>query len=132
MTYMELTVNHQFFNTDPNSIPAQVCANAAGCVAGGVSSTTSLVPRALDTSRWQKKPNPYLDYGLFLWTQGSGTYNGLSTELIQRLTKGLQFRGSYTWSHNLDSGSAVIGTVSRNDSPHYNTNQGIPTRSGWL
>src|ERR1700730_12182685 len=33
---------------------------------------------------------------------GSGTYNGLQTRVVRRLTKGLQFTGAYTGSHTID------------------------------
>jgi hypothetical protein len=129
---------HQFFNTDPNSIPAQICSNPAGCLAGGVNAGSatgrSTVPQgtryipAGPNGTAALRPNPYLTYGLFLFTQGVQSYHGLQAEVVQRLAKGLQFRGNYTWSHNLDTGSAVIGTVARDDSPHYNTNQGVSNK----
>jgi len=87
MTYMGTHSYHQFFNTDPNSIPAQVCANAAGCVAGGVSSTTSLVSQGTRYIPVAKSPIHIWIMASSCGPQGSGTYNGLSTELIQRLTQ---------------------------------------------
>jgi outer membrane receptor protein involved in Fe transport len=43
---------------------------------------------------------------------GNSTYHGWSNQLSKRLTNGLQFQGSYTWSHNIDdSTSALDSTV---------------------
>ena len=35
----------------------------------------------------------------------NSSYNGLQVSLKQQLSYGLQFRGNYTWSHSIDSGS---------------------------
>jgi hypothetical protein len=43
---------------------------------------------------------------------GNSIYHGWSNQLSKRLTNGLQFQGSYTWSHNIDdSTSALDSTV---------------------
>src|SRR5262249_23113023 len=147
INYVGSHAYHLSFNTDPNSIPSQICSDAAGCLGGGVNAytVTKGVPslNAVDATTGLPKgagiapqgaryipiqpyrPNPNLTYGLFLFSNGVQSYNGLQTELVQRLARGVQFRANYTWSHNFDTGSAVIGTVARDDSPHYATNQGI-------
>ena len=135
VAYVGSEAFHLFFNTDDNSIPSQICQNAAGCLAGGVNVSSknpaSTVPQGtmyIPAMCSSCRPNPYLTYGLFLYTQGTQSYNGLQTELVQRITRGLQFRANYTWSHNIDTGSAVIGTVARDDSPHYATVENISNR----
>ena len=39
---------------------------------------------------------------------GSSTYNGLAFQVTRRFTNGLQFLGSYTWSHNIDNSTADV------------------------
>jgi hypothetical protein len=44
--------------------------------------------------------------------QGNSTYHGWSNQLSRRFSNGLQFQGSYTWSHNIDdSTDALASTV---------------------
>ena len=39
---------------------------------------------------------------------GNSVYHGLATQLSRRFTNGLQFLGSYTWSHNIDDSTAEV------------------------
>lgn len=39
---------------------------------------------------------------------GNSVYHGLSTQVTRRFNKGLQFTGSYTWSHNIDDSTAEV------------------------
>jgi hypothetical protein len=48
------------------------------------------------------------------WAGGSGNYNALIVDLRHDLSHGLQLRGNYTWSKNLDDGSAWNTSVSSN------------------
>jgi hypothetical protein len=44
--------------------------------------------------------------------QGNSTYHGLATQVNRRFHNGMQFIGSYTWSHNIDDSTAeVFSTV---------------------
>jgi hypothetical protein len=44
--------------------------------------------------------------------QGSSTYHGLAAQVNRRFSNGMQFVGSYTWSHNIDDSTAeVFSTV---------------------
>jgi hypothetical protein len=40
--------------------------------------------------------------------RGNSSYHGLATELTRRFTRGLLFRGAYTWSHNIDDSTADL------------------------
>jgi hypothetical protein len=40
--------------------------------------------------------------------EGNSTYHGLATQITKRFSKGLQFIGAYTWSHNIDDSTAAL------------------------
>ncbi len=106
---------HGFVSVDTNSIPAQICNVAAGCTAGGTPGTTrATVPQGAEYIPIGTRPNPYLA-GAFMWhSEGNSSYNSLQTEVVRRLTKGVQMRGNFTWSKNLDVNSALTGAQSNN------------------
>ncbi len=109
---------------DPNDIPAQICANASGCQAGGVAASgtpataanQSHVPQGAQYIPVGTRPNPYLGAGFFWYTEGNTRYNALQTDVTHRLSRGLQFRANYTWSKNLDMNSGLTGAQSQNQS----------------
>ena len=47
-------------------------------------------------------------------SQGVGLYNALEVDVRRSFANGFQFRGNYTWSKNLDDGSAWNTSVSGN------------------
>ena len=109
---------HGFLSIDPNSIPAQTCASASGCAAGGVSvsgaTRATLVAPGTRYIPVGARPNPFLGAGFFWFTNGTSSYNALQTEITHRLSQGLQFRANYTWSRNLDINSALTGAQASN------------------
>ncbi len=60
------------------------------------------------------KANPALANTTSWWSGGTGNYNALMVDLRHDLAHGLQFRANYTWSKNLDDGSAWNTSVSAN------------------
>ena len=60
------------------------------------------------------KANPALANSTSWWSGGSGNYNALVVDLRHDLAHGLQLRANYTWSKNLDDGSAWNTSVSAN------------------
>lgn len=40
--------------------------------------------------------------------RGNSLYHGLATEVTRRFSRGLLFRGAYTWSHNIDDSTADL------------------------
>ncbi len=42
---------------------------------------------------------------------GNSTYHGWSNQLTRRFSNGLQFQGSYTWSHNIDDSTTALDTT---------------------
>jgi Carboxypeptidase regulatory-like domain/TonB-dependent Receptor Plug Domain len=107
---------HGLLNIDPNSIPAEICTNSAGCVSGGTPGTTKgLVPDGAQYIPVTTRPNPYLSGGFFWYTEGNSSYNALQTDVIHRLSHGLQFRGNFTWGKNLDMNSGLTGAQASNE-----------------
>jgi hypothetical protein len=100
---------------DPNTIPAAVCASAAGCLAGGIGKATSTVPQGAQYIPVSAtRPNPYLGPGFFWYTEGNSSYNALQVDVIRRFARGLQLRGNVTWSKSLDMSSALTGAQANN------------------
>ena len=60
------------------------------------------------------KANPKLANTTSWWSGGSGNYNALTVDVRHDLSHGLQVRANYTWSKNLDDGSAWNTSVSAN------------------
>src|SRR5258708_9203076 len=113
---------HEFLSIDPNTIPAQICALSAGCSSGGVATLASfnnvapMVPQGAQyiPGPGAKRPNPALSAGFFWLTEGNSSYNALQIDVTHRISRGLQFRGNYTWSKNLDITSGLTGAQSPN------------------
>ena len=96
---------HQILSEDQNTPAAVVCPDSA-CPASLASgtiyypTTTFANPGLANTTSWV--------------SQGSGNYNGLEVDARHQLSHGFQLRGVYTWSKNLDDGSAWNTSVSAN------------------
>ncbi len=107
---------HNLLSVDPNTIPARICTDPAGCQAGGVASVAnqSHVPQGTKYIPVGTRPNPYLGAGFFWYTEGNSSYNALQVDLMRRLSQGLQFRANYTWSKSLDMNSGLTGAQAQN------------------
>jgi hypothetical protein len=112
---------HGFVAVDPNSIPTQICSNAAGCTAGGTTgggtpaTTTSHVNEGQQYIPVGTRPNQYLGAGFFWYNEGNSSYNALETEVNHRFSHDLQFRANYTWSKSLDMNSGLTIAQSNNE-----------------
>jgi hypothetical protein len=98
---------HQILNGDLNEpsyviCPNPTCPTITPLAAGTIyyPTTTKANPAVANTTSW--------------WAGGSGNYNALVLDLRQSFNHGLQVRGNYTWSKNLDDGSAWNTSVSSN------------------
>jgi hypothetical protein len=60
------------------------------------------------------KANPAVANTTSWWAGGSGNYNALIVDLRREFARGLALRANYTWSKNLDDGSAWNTSVSAN------------------
>ena len=60
------------------------------------------------------KANPLVANTTSWFSAGSSNYNALQVDVRRNISRGLQFRGNYTFSKNLDNGSAWNTSVSAN------------------
>jgi hypothetical protein len=58
--------------------------------------------------------NPALANSTTWMTEGLSSYNALQIDVNHHFSKGLQFRGVYTWSKSLDDGTAMNSSVGSN------------------
>ncbi len=95
---------HQILSENQNEPASVVCQNdcPAGVANGRIyyPTTVRANPLVANTTSWV--------------SGGSGSYNGLTVDVRRNLRNGLQVRGVYTWSKNLDNGSAWNTSVSAN------------------
>ncbi len=105
---------HGWLNIDANSIPAQVCGSTT-CTSGGNGTAHGTVSEGATYIPVSPRPNPYLGAGFFWYTEGNSSYNALQIDLTRRLTRGLEIRGNFTWSKNLDVNSAPTGAQASNE-----------------
>jgi hypothetical protein len=114
LSYVGSHTYHQWVTIDPNTIQALICSNPAGCLAGGINAAKSTVPQGTEyvpaaATGVTTRPNPYMSSGFFAQSSGWGNYDALQVEVLERLSRGVQFRSNFTWAKNLDSGSGPIG-----------------------
>ena len=105
---------HGLLSIDPNTIPAQICASAAGCTAGGTGTARSTVAQGAQYIPVGARPNPFLGAGFFWFTEGNSAYHALQTDVTRRFSGGFSFRGNFTWSKNLDMNSGLTGAQAQN------------------
>ncbi len=104
VAYIGSHATHQVLSSDLNEPAFLVCNNncPANIPNGTVyyPSTTKLNPAVANTTSWT--------------SGGSANYNGFTADLRHSLSHGLQLRANYTFSKNLDNGSAWNTSVSAN------------------
>ncbi|MDR3750955.1 MAG: carboxypeptidase-like regulatory domain-containing protein [Terracidiphilus sp.] len=98
---------HQILSEDQNTPAYAVCPAASGCAAGNLPAGTIIYPTTT-------LANPNLANSTSWVSQGISSYNGLEVDVRRQYAHGLQLRGVYTWSKNLDDGSAWNTSVSAN------------------
>ena len=95
---------HQILSEDQNEPASLLCNN--NCPAG-VANNTIYFPTTT-------KANPGVANSTSWISQGMSNYNGFILDVRRNFAGGLQLRGNYTWSKNLDNGSAWNTSVSAN------------------
>jgi hypothetical protein len=96
---------HQILNGDLNEPAFEILPNGSVFYPASGTPTSPAAPI---------KANPAVANTTSWWSGGSGNYNALTVDLRHDLTHGLQLRANYTWSKNLDDGSAWNTSVSSN------------------
>jgi len=105
---------HDLVSIDPNSIPGQTCLNQNGCVSGGIGTARGMVAPGTRYVPVGARPNPNLSAGFFWYAEGNSSYHALELDMTRRMGQGLQLRGNFTWSKNLDNNSALQGAQANN------------------
>ncbi len=99
---------HQILSEDENEPASLVCSDESLTVCpAGVSAGTIYYPTTA-------KANPSLANTTSWISTGISNYNALEVDLRRSFANGLQLRGNYTFSKNLDDGSAWNTSVSAN------------------
>jgi hypothetical protein len=98
---------HQILSEDQNTPASVICPAAAGCTAENLPAGTIYYPTTT-------LANPGLANSTSWVSEGVSNYNGLEVDVRHQLSRGFQLRGVYTWSRNLDDGSAWNTSVSAN------------------
>ena len=96
---------HQILSLDANE-PAFVVCPSTACPAS-IAPGTVYYPTTV-------KANPDVANTTSWVSAGNASYNALEVDVRRSFANGVQFRGNYTWSKNLDNGSAWNTSVSAN------------------
>jgi hypothetical protein len=122
---------HTNITMDSNTAQPQVCANAAGCLSGGVIAANleqtvpqgtvylpaTPTPKTGPLAGFTLRPNPYVSNSTSWWDLGTSNYNALGVSLQKRAARGLSFKLNYTYSKVLDLNSAVLAPGGENEPP---------------
>ncbi len=97
--------SHELLSIDAN-IPTQVVCPTAPCpgsLPAGTIFTTSTA-----------RANPSLANTYSWFSEGDSMYNAMTVDVRHRFSKGLMFRGAYTWSKAEDDGDSLNATAAAN------------------
>jgi hypothetical protein len=97
---------HQILSEDVNEPIPTICP-ASPCPSG-LAAGTVYYPKGAPYA------NPNLANSTTWISEGVSSYNGLIVDVNRRFNNGLQFRGVYTFSKNLDNGTAWNSSVGAN------------------
>ncbi len=127
LSYVGSEAYHTLLPMNLNAPHSQVCANAAGCLSGGVGRPVVTVPQgttynaptgtcagSLGTSI-PCYPNPFQNKSNSQMFEGTMSYNSFNVSVIKRPSRGLSFKTNYTFGKAIDYNSG--------GSSNYSTNQ---------
>ncbi|HET7214908.1 MAG TPA: carboxypeptidase regulatory-like domain-containing protein [Terriglobia bacterium] len=97
---------HEIVSIDAN-LPAMVTCPASPCP-GTLPAGTLYTPPGAPLA------NPQLANTWTWFSEGVSSYNGLQAEVQHRFSRGLEFRGLYTWSKSLDDGDTLNPSAATN------------------
>ena len=107
--YLGSRGTHELISIDMN-IPAQVVCPNPKCP---VPPATPLPAGTIFTPT-TTRANPLLANTYSWFSAGSSLYNAMTVDVKHRFSKGLTFRGAYTWSKALDDGDSLNATAAAN------------------
>jgi hypothetical protein len=75
----------------------------------GLQDTNQPIPGTVGS---QNSRTPFPEFGILqtVHSEAKGSYNGLGVKVTRRMSAGLTYLASYTWSKSLDDASAIRGT----------------------
>ena len=97
---------HEIVSIDAN-VPAMLTCPATPCP-GTLPAGTLYTPPGAPLA------NPRLANTWTWFSEGVSSYNGLQAEVQHRFSRGLEFRGLYTWSKSLDDGDTLNPSAATN------------------
>jgi hypothetical protein len=104
--YLGSRGTHELISIDVN-IPTQVVCPASPCPG-------TLPPGTIFTPTGAPRANPLLANTYSWFSAGESLYNAMTVDVNHRFSKGLTFRGAYTWSKALDDGDSLNATAAAN------------------
>src|SRR5439155_20501221 len=126
LSYVGSEAYHTMIPMNLNAPRPQVCANAAGCLSGGVGrvpvtvaqGTTYIAPTGTcpgpNGTSISCYPNPYQNKSNSQMFEGTMSYNSLNVSLVKRASRGLSFKTNYTFGKALDYNSGGSSNASTN------------------
>jgi hypothetical protein len=97
--------SHELLSIDENIPPQVVCPASPAC--GNLPAGTIFTPTTA-------RANPSLANTYSWFSEGDSMYNAMTVDVRHRFSKGLTFRGAYTWSKALDDGDSLNATAAAN------------------
>ena len=97
--------SHELISLDAN-IPTQVVCPTAPC--------PGTLPPGTIFNTSTTRANPLLANTYSWFSEGDSMYNAMTVDVRHRFSKGLTFRGAYTWSKALDDGDSLNATAAAN------------------
>ena len=97
--------SHELISIDTN-IPAQIVCPASPCPA--------TLPAGTIYTPTTQRANPSLANTYSWFSEGDSMYNAMTVDVRRRFSKGLTFRGAYTWSKAQDDGDSLNATAAAN------------------
>ena len=126
---------HTNLTMNSNTAPPEVCQNPQGCRSGGVLPLSQLPggqapivpqgttympsrpPVVVNGVTLTQRPNPYVSYTQPWFGWGTASYHALNVSVTKRATRGLTFKGNYSWGKVLDLNSAILAPSGENEPP---------------
>ncbi|HYR92234.1 MAG TPA: carboxypeptidase regulatory-like domain-containing protein [Terriglobia bacterium] len=128
LSYVGSEGYHILTGMSRNTARPQVCSDPAGCLSGGIRPANQAVrvpqgttympstpPVGVPPAQLQMRPNPFVGSTLSWFYNGTNSYQSGNVSLTKRSTRGLTFKGNYTFAKILDINSAILAASATNE-----------------